>query len=38
MWVDYRGSLIIVYNDGGGGVSTCGWIIESHSIQLVGGR
>ena len=31
MWVDYRGSLSIVYNDGE--ISTCGWIIEVHSVQ-----
>ena len=31
MWVDYRGSLSTVYNDGE--VSICGWIIEVHSIQ-----
>ena len=31
MWVDYRGSLSTVYNDGG--ISTCGQIIEVHSVQ-----
>ena len=31
MWVDYRGSLSTVYNDGG--ISTCGEIIEVHSVQ-----
>ena len=31
MWVDYRGSLSTVYNDGE--ISTCGWIIEVHSAQ-----
>ena len=31
MWVDYRGSLSTVYNDGE--ISTCGWIIEVHSVQ-----
>ena len=31
MWVDYRGPLSTVYNDGV--VSTCGWIIEVHSVQ-----
>ena len=31
MWVDYRGSLGTVYNDGE--ISTCVWIIEVHSVQ-----
>ena len=31
MWVDYRGSLGTVYNDGE--ISTCGLIIEVHSVQ-----
>ena len=31
MWVDYRGSLITVYNDGE--ISTCGYITEVHSVQ-----
>ena len=31
MWVDYRGSLSTVYNDGD--ISTCGQIIEVHSVQ-----
>ena len=31
MWVDYRGSLNTVYNDGE--ISTCGEIIEVHSVQ-----
>ena len=31
MWVDYRGSLSTVYNDGE--ISTCGYIIEVHPIQ-----
>ena len=31
MWVDYRGSLSTVYNDGE--ISTCGWIMEVHSVQ-----
>ena len=31
VWVDYRGSLSTVYNDGE--ISTCGWIIEVHSVQ-----
>ena len=31
MWVDYRGPLSTVYNDGG--ASTCGWTIEVHSVQ-----
>ena len=31
MWVDYRGSLSTVYN--GGEISTCGEIIEVHSVQ-----
>ena len=31
MWVDYRGSLSTVYN--GGEISTCGWIIDVHSVQ-----
>ena len=33
MWVDYRGSLSTVYNDGG--ISTCDWIIEVHSVQSI---
>ena len=31
MWVDYRGPLSTVYNDGE--ISTCGWLIEVHSVQ-----
>ena len=31
MWVDYRGPLSTVYNDEE--ISTCGWIIEVHSVQ-----
>ena len=31
MWVDYRGSLSTVYNDGE--ISTCGELIEVHSVQ-----
>ena len=31
MWVDYRGSLSTVYNDGE--ISTCGWIIEVHLVE-----
>ena len=31
MWVDYRGSLSTVYKDGE--ISTCGEIIEVHSVQ-----
>ena len=31
MWVDYRGSLSTVYNDGE--ISTCGEIIEVHLVQ-----
>ena len=31
MWVEYRGPLSTVYNDGE--ISTCGWIIEVHSVQ-----
>ena len=31
MWVDYRDSLSTVYNDGE--ISTCGEIIEVHSVQ-----
>ena len=31
MWGDYRGSLGTVYNDGE--ISTCGEIIEVHSVQ-----
>ena len=31
MWVGYRGSLGTVYNDGE--ISTCGQIIEVHSVQ-----
>ena len=30
MWSNYRGSLSTVYNDGE--ISTCGWIIEVHSV------
>ena len=30
MWVDYRGSLSTVYNDGV--ISTCGYIIEVHLV------
>ena len=30
MWVDYRGPLSTVYNDGE--ISTCEWIIEVHSV------
>ena len=30
MLVDYRGSLSTVYNDRE--ISTCGWIIEVHSV------
>ena len=30
MWVDYRSPLSTVYN--GGEISTCGYIIEVHSI------
>ena len=33
MWVDYRGSLSTVYNDGE--ISTCGEIIEVHSVQSI---
>ena len=29
--LDFRGSLSTVYNDGE--ISTCGWIIEVHSVQ-----
>ena len=32
MWVDYGGSLSTVYNDGE--ISTCGQIIEVHSVQF----
>ena len=37
MWVDYRGPLSTVYNDGE--ISTCGWIMEVHSVQstMMGG-
>ena len=37
MWVDYRGSLSTVYNDGE--ISKCGEIIEVHSVQstMIGG-
>ena len=37
MWVNYRGSLSTVYSDEG--ITTCGWIIEVHSVQstVVGG-
>ena len=31
MWVEYRCPLSTVYNDGE--ISTCGWIIEVHSVQ-----
>ena len=31
MWGDYRGPLSTVYNDGE--ISTCGEIIEVHSVQ-----
>ena len=31
MWVDYRGSFSTVYSDGE--ISTCGQIIEVHSVQ-----
>ena len=31
MWVDYRGPLSTVYNDGE--ISTCGLIIEVDSVQ-----
>ena len=31
MWVDYRGSLSTVYNDGE--ISTCGQIVKVHSVQ-----
>ena len=31
MWVDYRGSLSTVNNDGE--ISTCGEIIEVYSVQ-----
>ena len=31
MWVDYRGSLSTVYNDGE--ISTCGKIEEVYSVQ-----
>ena len=31
MWVDYRVSLSTVYNDGE--ISTCGEIVEAHSVQ-----
>ena len=31
MWVDYRGLLSTVYNDGE--ISTCREIIEVHSVQ-----
>ena len=31
MWVDYRGPLSTVYNDGE--ISAYGWIIEVHSVQ-----
>ena len=31
MWVDYRGSLSTVYNDGE--ISTCGEITEVHPVQ-----
>ena len=37
MWVDYRGPLSTVYNYGE--ISTCGKIIEVHSVQstMMGG-
>ena len=31
MWVDHRGTLSTVYSDGE--ISTCGPIIEVHSVQ-----
>ena len=31
MWVDYRGPLSTVYNDGE--ISTCGEILEAHFIS-----
>ena len=31
MWVDYRGPLSTVYNDGE--FSTCEWTIEVHLVQ-----
>ena len=31
MWVDYRGPLSTVYDDGE--ISTCGSIVEVHSVQ-----
>ena len=31
MWVDYGVSFSTVYNDEE--ISTCGWIIEVHSVQ-----
>ena len=31
MWVDYRGPLSTVYS--GGEISTCGEIVEVHSVQ-----
>ena len=34
MWVDFRDSLSTVYNDGE--VSTCGWVLEIHSVQYDG--
>ena len=35
MWVNYRGSLSTVYSDEG--ITTCGWIIEVHSVQSTKG-
>ena len=32
MWVDYRGSLSTVYNDGE--ISTCGQTFEVHLVQI----
>ena len=34
MWVDDRGSLSTVYNDGE--TKTCGWIVRAHSIRSTG--
>ena len=31
MWGDYRGPFSTVYSDGE--ISTCGWIMEVHSVQ-----
>ena len=33
MWVDYRGPLSTVYNEGE--TSTCGQTIEVHSVQSI---